>query len=155
MLDDIEHNPGRLSDRLDWAAKLDLFERYIDRDGLSWEDSKLAALDLQYHDVDPARGLYHRLVSRGGMRRIFNDVEISFAETNPPEETRAYFRGRCVTQFPDSLVAANWDSLVFDLGEPHLRRVPMLEPLRGGRELVGPILDEVEDAAELIRRLGD
>src|SRR5690606_4209844 len=155
VLEDIEHNPGRLSDRLDWAAKLDLFERYIDRDGLSWEDSKLAALDLQYHDVDPARGLYHRLVSRGGMRRIFDDDEIAFAETNPPEETRAYFRGRCVTQFPDSLVAANWASLVFDLGEPHLRRVPMLEPLRGGRELVGPILDEVEDAAELIRRLGD
>src|SRR5690606_5956026 len=155
VLSDVEADPDRLSDRLDWAAKLRLFRRYADRDALGWDDPKLAALDLQYHDVDPERGLYHRLVGRKEIRRLFTDEEIARAETQPPEETRAYFRGRCVTQFPDSLVAANWDSLVFDLGEPHLRRVPMLEPLRGSRDLVGPILDEVADASELIQRLGD
>jgi proteasome accessory factor A len=52
------------------------------------------------------------------------------------------------------LVAANWDSLVFDVGESHLKRVPMMEPLRGDAELVGAILDEAEDAADLLRRLG-
>ncbi|HEX7099789.1 MAG TPA: depupylase/deamidase Dop [Acidimicrobiia bacterium] len=155
VLEDIEADPSRLADRLDWAAKLRLFERYLDRDDIDWSDSKLAALDLQYHDVDPEKGLYHRLLARGDIRRLFTPEDIVAAETNPPEQTRAYFRGRCVTQFPDSLVAANWDSLVFDLGEPHLRRVPMLEPLRGSRDLVGPILDEVADATELIKRLGD
>ncbi|MFP3913471.1 MAG: depupylase/deamidase Dop [Actinomycetota bacterium] len=155
VLSGIERDPVELSDRLDWAAKLRLFQRYVDRDELAWGDSKLAALDLQYHDVDPARGLYHRLVQRGGIRRLFDDAQIEEAETTPPEETRAYFRGRCVTQFPDSLVAANWDSLVFDLGEPSLRRVPMLEPLRGGRDLVGPILDQVDGAADLIKKLGE
>ncbi len=155
VLTDIETDPDRLADRLDWAAKLRMFRRYVDRDDLEWTDPKLAALDLQYHDVEPARGLYHRLVDRGGIQRLFTDEEIERAEIEPPEQTRAYFRGRCVSRFSDSLVAANWDSLVFDLGEPQLRRVPMLEPLRGAKSLVGPILDSVESAADLIKRLGD
>jgi Pup amidohydrolase len=155
VLIDLEEDPDRLSDRLDWAIKLRLFSRYHDRDELEWASPKMRALDLQYHDVDPDRGLYQRLASRGAVRRLFTDEQIESAETTPPPDTRAYFRGRCVTQFPDSLVAANWDSLVFDLGESHLRRVPMMEPMRGTRTLVGPLLDQVEDAADLITRLGE
>jgi Pup amidohydrolase len=153
-LDLLATDPGRLADTLDWAAKRRLFEGYVERDSLNWDDPKLRALDLQYHDVDPDRGLYHRLVSRGSMRRLFDDGEIESASVNPPTRTRAYFRGRCVSQFSDSLVAANWDSLVFDTGESHLKRVPMMEPLRGGADLVGAMIDEAEDAADLLRRLG-
>jgi proteasome accessory factor A len=147
-------DPIQLADTLDWAAKRRLFDGYVERDGLGWQDSKLRALDLQYHDVDPDRGLYHRLVSRGAMRRLFDDAQIQDAAINPPTRTRAYFRGRCVSEFSDSLVAANWDSLVFDTGESHLKRVPMMEPLRGGADLVGAMIDEAEDAADLLRRLG-
>ncbi len=154
VLTDLEEEPSRLADRIDWAAKSRLLEGYRQRDDLSWADAKLAALDLQYHDVDPARGLYHRLVERGVVRRLFTDQQVAGAESNPPERTRAYFRGRCVTKFPDSLVAANWDSLVFDLGESHLKRVPMMEPMRGGKDLVEPLLEGVDDAASLIERLG-
>jgi Pup amidohydrolase len=136
------------------VAKQRLFEGYIARDGLTWGSPKLRALDLQYHDVDPERSLYQRLVDRGSMRRLFDDSQIKEAAVSPPSRTRAYFRGRCVSEFSDSLVAANWDSLVFDIGESHLKRVPMMEPLRGGADLVGPMIDEAEDAADLLRRLG-
>ncbi|MDF2730134.1 MAG: hypothetical protein K0T01_1921, partial [Acidimicrobiia bacterium] len=44
--------------------------------------------------------------------------------------------------------------LVFDTGESHLKRVPMMEPLRGGADLIGAMIDEAEDAADLLRRLG-
>jgi len=147
-------DPSRLADTLDWVAKKRLFEGYIDRDRLEWDSPKLRALDLQYHDVDPEKGLYNRLIERGSMRRLFTDAQIKDAATNPPPRTRAYFRGRCVAEFSDSLVAANWDSLVFDTGESHLKRVPMMEPLRGGADLVGVMIDEAEDAADLLRRLG-
>ncbi len=46
-------------------------------------------------------------------------------------DTRAFFRGSCVERYPDGLVAANWDSMVFDVGEETLKRVPMMEPLHG------------------------
>ncbi len=154
VLEDLEAEPMRTADRLDWVAKYRLLEGFRERDGLDWNAAKLKALDLQYHDVDPERGLYHRLVRRGAMQRLFTDEEILAAVGDPPERTRAYFRGRCVRDFPDSLIAANWDSLVFDIGESHLKRVPMMEPLRGDRDRVGPLLDSVADASELIEALG-
>ncbi|HKX75331.1 MAG TPA: depupylase/deamidase Dop [Acidimicrobiia bacterium] len=154
VLDDLDTDPARLSDRLDWAAKRRVLEGYVERDGLAWDHPKLKALDLQYHDVDPGRSLYHHLLGRHAIVRLFSDEEVERGEQQPPERTRAYFRGTCVSRFPQSLVAANWDSLVFDTGEPHLKRIPMMEPLRGDRQLVGALLDSVDDAAGLITALG-
>ncbi len=154
VLTDLEVDPLSLADRLDWVAKYRLLLGYRDRDELEWDDPKLRLLDLQYHDVDPERGLYHRLVASGRMQRLFTDDEVSEATTLAPEDTRAYFRGECVARFGDALVAANWDSLVFDTGEASLKRVPMMEPLRGSKELVSDLLDRCEDPAALIRALG-
>ena len=74
--------------------------------------------------------------------------------TEPPTSTRAYFRGRCLAKFPEAVVAANWDSMVFDTGSDPLSRVPMLEPLRGSAEHVASLIDQSDTAAELLRRLG-
>ncbi len=150
----LESDPMQLADTLDWVAKMRLLDGYRDRDGLQWSNSKLKALALQYHDVDPEKGLYYRLAARGSMRRLFTDDQIEEATVNPPRRTRAYFRGRCVTEYPGALVAANWDSLVFDVGEATLKRVPMMEPLRGDADRVAALLDEATDAADLIDRLG-
>jgi proteasome accessory factor A len=51
-------------------------------------------------------------------------------------------------------VAANWDSLVFDVGGDPLRRVPMMEPLRGTAAHVDALLEECATPAELLERLG-
>lgn len=154
ILTDLERDPATTADRLDWTAKLRLLEGYRDRDGLAWDDPKMRLLDLQYHDVDPDRGLYHRLLEAGRIRRLFTDAEVETAAIQPPERTRAYFRGRCVERFSDSLVAANWDSMIFDVGEDALKRVPMMEPLRGDRARVAGLIESSETAAELVRALG-
>ncbi len=154
ILADLESDPTSTADRLDWTAKHRLLQAYAERDELEWTDHKLRALDLQYHDVRPERGLYHRLVGRGNLRRLFTDSQVEAAAAEPPARTRAYFRGRCVAQYPESLVAANWDSLVFDIGEETLKRLPMMEPLRGTEARVGRVLAEAEDAAHLIRLIG-
>ncbi len=154
VLTDLERDPMLCADRLDWVAKLQLLEGYRQRDGLEWDDPKMRLLDLQYHDVDPERGLYHRLVRNGRVQRIFSDEEVDRAVGYPPEDTRAYFRGRCVAKFGDALVAANWDSLVFDTGEDALKRVPMMEPRRGTKDLVGDLLERSDSPAELLRALG-
>jgi proteasome accessory factor A len=154
VLADLERGPLAAADRLDWAAKLALLLGYRDRDGLEWTDPKLRMLDLQYHDVDRERGLYHRLVAAGRMRRLFTDAEVETAAVEPPPETRAYFRGRCMDRFGTSIVAANWDSLVFDVGEDTLKRVPMMDPLRGSRDLVAGLIDGSPSAADLVRALG-
>ncbi len=154
ILTDLESDPMTTSDRLDWTAKLGVIQGYQRRDDLGWDDPKLRLLDLQYHDVDPNRGIYAKLATSGRMKRLFTDEEVDWAVQHPPEGTRAYFRGECVSRFGDALVAANWDSLVFDTGESSLRRVPMMEPLRGGKDRVGDLLDGAETPADLMRALG-
>ncbi|NOY55963.1 MAG: proteasome accessory factor PafA2 [Actinobacteria bacterium] len=154
VLQDLEADPMRTADRLDWTAKLRIMQAYRDREHLGWSHPRLRALDLQYHDVDPKRGLYDRFVERGSIRRLFTDTEVADALHHPPEGTRAYFRGRCVSEHGEALVAANWDSLVFDTGEATLKRVPMMDPLRGTAKRVGALLDASSSAADLLEALG-
>jgi proteasome accessory factor A len=155
VLADLERDPLSTADRLDWAAKYRLLRDYQDRDGLDWDAAKLRLLALQYHDVDPARGLFYKLEAAGRIRRLFTPAEVEAAVNEPPARTRAYFRGKSVGKYGSSLVAANWDSLVFDSGEETLKRVPMMEPLRGTKELVSGLLDRSDDAAALLRALGE
>ncbi len=146
----LEADPMTLANQLDWVAKYRLIGAYRNRHGLSWQDHKLVAMDLQYHDVNPARSLYARL----GMERILDPEEVRRSVTEPPETTRAYFRGKCLQRWSSAIAAANWDSLVFDLGADPLRRVPMMEPLRGTRAHVEELLASVSSPAELLERLG-
>ncbi len=154
LLTDLASGYEAVADRLDWAAKLLILEGYRSRDRLGWDAAKLQLLDLQYHDIDPERGLYHRLCRSGRMRRLFTDSEIDHATGNPPTSTRAWFRGEALRRYRGAVVAANWDSLVFDVGSSKLIRVPMMDPLRGTRDLVEDLLDASPDASTLIKKLG-
>ncbi|HEX4833863.1 MAG TPA: depupylase/deamidase Dop [Trebonia sp.] len=154
VLNRLSDDPMQLSRELDWVAKLELLEGYRSRDGLAWDHPKLQLFDLQYSDVRQERGLYNRLVSRGRMVRLADDSAIDWAIDNPPEDTRAYFRGRCLRQYSESVAAASWDSVIFDVpGRESLQRVPTLEPLRGTRAHVGDLLDRCRTAADLVNAL--
>jgi Pup amidohydrolase len=155
VLQGLDDDPGSLSAQLDWVAKLRLLEGFRERDGLPWSDPKLRAIDLQYHDVRRDRGLYHRLERSGKVERLTTDDEVQRAVMEPPDDTRAYFRGRCIAKFPDAIAAASWDSLILDTGRDALQRIPMREPLRGTRAHVQEVLDLCDDAAALVDRLTD
>jgi Pup amidohydrolase len=150
VLTGLESDPMELADQLDWVAKYRLVSGYRERHGLSWSDHKLAAMDLQYHSLEPGRSLFNRV----GMERLVPDADIEEAITEPPRDTRAYFRGKCLQRWGSSIAAANWDSLVFDLGSDPLRRVPMMEPLRGTAGMVDTLLEGCSSPAELLERLG-
>ena len=88
------------------------------------------------------------------MKRITTDAEVDAAIEDPPEDTRAYFRGRCLRQYADSVAAASWDSVIFDVpGRESLQRVPTLEPLRGTKAHVGDLLDRCRTAEDLVAAL--
>jgi proteasome accessory factor A len=88
------------------------------------------------------------------MRRLVPEAEVTRAMEAPPEDTRAYFRGRCLQKYPDAVAAASWDSVIFDIpGHDSLQRVPTLEPLRGTRVHVGDLIDRCRTAGELVAAL--
>jgi proteasome accessory factor A len=153
VLQALTDDPMSLARQLDWVAKLRLLEAYRVRDDLGWGDAKLRAVDLQYHDVQPGRGLYDRLVAAGKVERLTTDAEVEYAVSEPPEDTRAYFRGRCISRYPDAIAAASWDSVIMDAGRESLQRVPMREPLKGTRAHVEELLEASATAADLIDRL--
>jgi proteasome accessory factor A len=153
VLTRLADDPMQLAGELDWVAKLRLLNGYRDRDGLDWGSSRLQLIDLQYSDVRPEKGLYHRLVSRGAMQTLVSPESAAAAVDAPPADTRAYFRGECLRRYGQSVAAASWDSVIFDVGRESLVRVPMLEPLRGTRTHVGELLDSCADANALIDAL--
>lgn len=151
ILSGLESNPLTVADRVDWVAKQRLINAYAERHNVVPGSAALRAIDLQYHDMRPSKGL----ASRCGLVTLVDDDEVQRATTQPPTSTRAYFRGRCVERYGNDIIAANWDSMVFDIGADPLRRVPMDDPLRGTAELVANVIDNSATAVDLVAALAE
>jgi len=152
-LDKLERDPRELVRELDWVAKRDLIESYLDRKGCGWEDPRVAMMDLQYHDVRPEKGLYFTLERANRVERIVMDEEVRQAETVAPLDTRAYFRAACVKKWPQEVYAASWTSVLFDVGNAAIKKVPLMEPLRGTEALTKGLLDESDTVSSLLDKL--
>ena len=150
ILAGLERDPDSVAHQVDWVAKRRIVDAYAERHGVRPGDPRLKALDLQYHDLRAGKCL----ATRVGLDVLADITDVRRAMTEPPVTTRAYFRGRCLAKWPDQIAAANWDSIVFDAGRGPLRRVPMMEPLRGTAEYVASLIDESATPAELLARLG-
>ena len=85
-----------LASSIDCVAKYRLLDVYRDRHDLDWADARLAAMDLQYHDINQQRGLFYKLQSRGLVERTCTDEEILEAVDTPPQTTRARLRGEFI-----------------------------------------------------------
>jgi proteasome accessory factor PafA2 len=154
VLRDLAEDPRLASDRVDWAAKLNLLEGYRRRDALEWDSPRLELVDLQYADIRPERGLALRLEASGRLERLTTPLEVDHAREYPPTDTRAYFRGECLRRYGDAVAAASWDAVIFDVeGHDALQRVPTLEPVRGTRDHVGDLLDRSATAEALLAAL--
>lgn len=151
VLAGLSSDPSSVAAVVDWVAKKRIVDAYAERHGVEGYDLRTKALDLQYHDMRIEKSI----ARRAGLEVMCDPDEVRRAVTDPPSDTRAYFRGRVLERWPESVVAANWDSIVFDIGRDPLRRVPMMEPLRGTQELVGELIDSSADVTELLARLGD
>lgn len=155
VLTDLADDPSRLADRLDWAAKYALLNAYRQRDGMAWNDPRLIAIDLQYADIRPEKGLYHRLASAGRIRTLVDSETIERAADQPPEDTRAWFRGTAVRRYPSAMVSVGWDSVNVEF--PGIRRgarIGMPEPLDLTRETTREWFD-APDVEQWVHRVAE
>lgn len=153
VLECLARDPMELSREVDWVIKKQLIESFMERKKLDWGDSRVQMLDLQYHDTRPDKGLYHMLERQGRVERIVTDEEIAAAIHQPPEDTRAYFRGECLRRYPSQVFGVNWDSISFALGDEPIKRVMMAEPLKGTRGHVEELFAASGTAKELVKNL--
>lgn len=153
VLDKLEREPMLLARELDWVAKRYLIQSYVDRKGCGWDDPRVRLMDLQYHDVRPDKGLYYTLERSHRIERIVQDGEIARAEYAAPVGTRAYFRGRCVSKYASVVYGASWTSVLFDLGNTTIKKIPLMDPLRGTEALTGELLACTDTVPELLDKL--
>jgi proteasome accessory factor A len=154
VLDRLAVDPMSLARELDWVIKRQLIENYMAKHSCEWSDSRVAMIDLQYHDIRPSKGLYYKLEESDAVERMTTEDEVTKAIYDPPKDTRAYFRGMCLQKYADEVVSASWDSVIFDLKEGPLKKIFMLEPLRGTEAHVRQLFEESATAGALLKNLG-
>lgn len=150
ILNTLASNPDSLANSIDWIAKKRIVEAMARRDNLSLDHPRIKAIDFQYHDMDSRRSLFSKLK----MSTMTSIDDVFHAINHPPDDTRAYFRGSCIQKWPSAISSANWDSVVFDIGEPVLQRIPMMDPLKGTRSLVEKLFETCQSPKELLNALG-
>ncbi|NKB67979.1 MAG: hypothetical protein GKR89_13040 [Candidatus Latescibacteria bacterium] len=123
VLDGLAHDPMSLVDRVDWVAKKWLLQSFIEAENLEWNDPWIQSLDLEYHNLNPAKGLYFDLRNRGLIKRLIDDKHIERAIATPPRDTRAWARSQVMRSLEGrkTRYAIEWDSIyVHDDEEQYL-----------------------------------
>ncbi len=113
VLDALRHDPEVLIDRIDWVTKKWLLESFMEEESLDWHDTWIQSLDLEYHNLNPDKGLYFDLRRRGVVRRLLDDELVNQAIVTPPQDTRARARSvvmRALTGQKARYVI-DWDSI--------------------------------------------
>jgi proteasome accessory factor A len=153
VLNDLERDVTLTRDRVDWMAKKFLLNALQEEEKLSWSDPWLQSIDLEYHNVDLERGLFYELVRHGSVRRVVSEDEIKMSIFNPPETTRAFFRGRSVAKFNDWIASLQWDEIVFGHGAQS-RRIALPEATLDARlEALNHAARNGKDFGEFIRAI--
>jgi proteasome accessory factor A len=112
VLDDLQRDPLRTADRLDWPAKFKLIDQFRQAEGLSEDDPWLRSLDLAYHLLDPQQGLFYALMDQGAFKLPYPLGLINAHSLCPPSSTRAAVRGRCIEKFGSAVQATQWDHIM-------------------------------------------
>lgn len=107
---------SRLVGKLDWVTKQWLLETFMREERIGWSDPWLMSLDLEYHNVNPGRGLYLELEAQGKVWRITTEADIEGALVAGPADTRGGIRGLCVRRFPDHIKGMQWERIQFSGG---------------------------------------
>ncbi|MEO7414482.1 MAG: proteasome accessory factor PafA2 family protein [Opitutaceae bacterium] len=139
VLRDLERDPLSTSDRVDWSAKHRLIEQFRASEGIAPDDPWLRSLDLSYHLMDPAQGLFYGLLESGAFRLPFARENIYGLPLRPPN-TRAALRGGCIEKFGADVESAQWDGVRLKDGktrvEVDLRDVFTPEKIALGRAAI-------------------
>lgn len=109
----LEKDHMKLVGTLDWVTKLWLLETFMREERIAWEDPWLASLDLEYHNVNPDRGLFLGLEAEGKTRRVTEEQDIATAITTGPADTRGGIRGLCISRYREHIKSMQWERIYF------------------------------------------
>ncbi len=140
-LDAVAAGDLSLIDReIDWATKYQLIERYRAKHDLALSSPRVAQLDLAYHDISRARGLYYLLQRKRAVDRVVSDLSIFEAKSVPPQTTRAKLRGDFIKRAQDKRRDFTVDWVHLKLNDQAQRTVLCKDPYRSVDERVDKLI---------------
>jgi proteasome accessory factor A len=118
--------PELLLGGVDWISKKWMLDQFREAEGLTWQDPWLQSLDLEYHNINPAKGLFFALTPAKAIGEFNDSVRRGEAARVPPPDTRARGRGQAVARFQEKPApyVINWDSIALETGQ----YLPMPDP---------------------------
>ena len=146
----LEHDPIQLIGKLDWVTKRWLLETFVQNERIGWDDPWLASLDLEYHNVDPERGLFRGLEAEGRTTNIVQEEDIQEAMVHGPLDTRGGLRGLCVQRFGADITSIQWEGIQFS-GKRRLDLADHLEPSSVAQCRV--VIEEAQSPCEVIESM--
>jgi proteasome accessory factor A len=118
VLEAIPHNRHALIGGVDWITKKWLLDAFVASEGVTWDDPWLQSIDLEYHNIDPRRGLFFAVTPGKRIADWNNHARRPSATRVPPANTRASGRARAVAFFQSHACGIpyviNWDSIACD-----------------------------------------
>jgi proteasome accessory factor A len=136
LLDRLDADPMSCGEQVDWVIKKRLIEHYMQKHRLSWREPRVSLIDLQYHDIRPARGLYYRLAANDLVERLTTDEEIERAKHTPPQTTRARLRGEFIRRANLKGKDYRVDWVYLKLNDPERETILCKDPFQAHDERV-------------------
>ncbi|MCZ7533168.1 MAG: Pup--protein ligase [Acidimicrobiia bacterium] len=140
LLTGLEKDPMTLNREVDWVAKYHLMERYQQRHKLALSSSRLALIDLNYHDVNRDRGLFYKMEKAGLVDRIVTDEDVTRAMVEPPQTTRARLRGAFIRAAKEKRRDFTVDWVHLKLNDQAQRTVLCKDPFKAYDERVDRLI---------------
>lgn len=135
---------------VDWVAKRRIIDAHCARHGHHPTSPSARAIDLQYHDLRPDRGL----APRAGLLPVADPGAVARAVASPPRSTRAFLRGSVIARWPAAVLSCNWDGMVVALDGDRTERIVLDDPLAWNEECSAGILAGCATAEDLVRSVG-
>ena len=95
-LDKLRHDPSALIGKVDWITKKFLLESFIESEKITWRDNWLESLDLEYHNLNPAKSLLAGLPGTALKEQGLPNLAKRDFFTQPPPDTRANLRSEAM-----------------------------------------------------------
>jgi len=137
--------PELLVGGVDWISKKTMLDQFREAEGLEWEDPWLQSLDLEYHRIDPTKGLFFALTPSKAIGEFNESIREPPAMHTPPGDTRAAGRGLAVSRFlaESAAYVLNWDGV----GVENAWQLPMGDPFETYTDQVCQAFSEAAGAS--------
>ena len=136
----IQGGGAGLETSIDWAIKQHVINAFAERHSLPLDAPEVLALDLQYHDIDPARGVHNLLRRRGAVTSSIEVGDVVGAKDHAPTGTRAHLRGEFLRNAREAGRDVTVDWVHLKINDQAQRTVACKDPFRSEDDRVEKLI---------------